>query len=118
LSGQRSRSGLKRLQWPNERDDPPADLDRLARSTRTEHRLRQRARIVLLAAGGMARRAIGRAVGCTTGTVSKWRVRYAEKRLAGLDETGDRGAEPKYTAETNNRILARGDHPLRTVANS
>jgi hypothetical protein len=42
---------------------------------------------------------------CTTGTVSKWRVRYAEKRLAGLDETGDRGAEPKYTAETNKRIL-------------
>ena len=25
--------------------------------------------------------------------------------LAGLDETGDRGAEPKYTAETNKRIL-------------
>jgi len=83
-----------------------ADLDRLARSTRTEHRLRQRARIVLLAADGMASRAIGRAVGCTTGTVSKWRVRYAEKRRAGLDETGDRGAEPKYTAETNKRILA------------
>jgi transposase len=83
-----------------------ADLDRLARSTRTEHRLRQRARIVLLAADGIASRAIGRAVGCTTGTVSKWRVRYAEKRLAGLDETGDRGAEPKYTAETNKRILA------------
>ena len=79
-----------------------ADLDRLARSRRS---LRQRARIVLLAANGMASRAIGRAVGCTTGTVSKWRVRYAEKRLAGLNETGDRGAEPKYTAETNKRIL-------------
>jgi hypothetical protein len=33
-------------------------------------------------------------------------VRYANRRLAGLDETGDRGAEPKYTAETNKRILA------------
>jgi transposase len=58
---------------------------------------------VFLAADGMASRAIGRAVECTTGTVSKWRVRYAEKRLAGLDETGDRGAEPKYTAQTNKR---------------
>jgi hypothetical protein len=58
------------------------------------------------AADGIASRAIGRAVGCTTGTVWKWRVRYAEERLAGLDETGDRGAEPKYTAETNKRILA------------
>ena len=83
-----------------------AGLEGLARSTKTEHRLRQRARIVLLAAGGMASRAIGRAVGCTTGTASKWRVRYAEKRLAGLDETGDRGAEPKYTAQTGKRILA------------
>ena len=42
----------------------------------------------------------------TTGTASKWRVRYAERRLAGLDETGNRGAEPKYTAATDKRILA------------
>ena len=67
-----------------------AELEGLARSTKTEHRLRQRARIVLLAADGLATRAIGRAVGCTTGTASKWRVRYAERRLAGLDETGNR----------------------------
>ena len=52
------------------------ELEGLARSTKTEHRLRQRARIVLLAAEGLASRAIGRAVGCTTGTASKWRVRY------------------------------------------
>jgi transposase len=83
-----------------------AELEGLARSTKTEHRLRQRARIVLLAADGVASRAIGRAVGCTTGTASKWRVRYAAKRLAGLDETGERGAEPKYTTATNKRILA------------
>jgi hypothetical protein len=76
-----------------------AELESLARSTKTEHRLRQRARIVLLAADGVASRSIGRAVGCTTGTASKWRVRYARKRLAGLDETGERGAEPKYTLE-------------------
>ena len=82
-----------------------AELEGLARSTKAEHRLRQRARIVLLAADGVASRAIGRAVGCTTGTASKWRVRYAEKRLAGLDETGERGAEPKCTTATNKRIL-------------
>ena len=66
-----------------------SELDGLARSTKTPYRLRQRARIVLLAADGMATRAIGRAVGCTTGTASKWRVRYADKRRAGLDETGN-----------------------------
>jgi transposase len=88
-----------------------AELEGLARSTRTEHRLRQRARIVLLAAQGAATRAIGRAVGCTTGTASKWRVRYARDRLAGLDETGNRGAEAKYTAATDKRILALLDAP-------
>src|ERR1700686_3537124 len=82
-----------------------AELDGLARSTRTEYRLRQRARIVLLAAEGIATRAIARTVGCTTGTASKWRVRYAEQRRAGLDETGKRGAAPRYTADTGKRIL-------------
>jgi transposase len=89
-----------------------AELEALARSTKTEYRLRQRARIVLLAAEGVASRAIGREVGSTTGTASKWRVRYAANRLAGLDETGNRGAEPKYTAETDKRILAVLDRPV------
>lgn len=88
-----------------------AALESLARSTKSEHRLRQRARIVLLAAEGLATRAIARRVGCTVGVASKWRVRYAADRLAGLDETGNRGAEPKYTAETGRRILAVLDGP-------
>ena len=41
------------------------ELEALARSTKTEYRLRQRARIVLGAAEGVASRAIGREVGCT-----------------------------------------------------
>src|SRR6478672_3338016 len=89
-----------------------AELEGLARSTKTEHRLRQRARIVLLAAEGVATRAIGREVGCTTGTASKWRVRYAERRRPGLDETGDRGNEPKYTDATDKRLLAVLDRPI------
>ena len=67
--------------------------------------MRQRASIVLLAADAMATREIGRGFGCTTGTASKWRVRYAAHRLAGLDEKGNRGAERKYTDATNRRIL-------------
>jgi transposase len=86
-------------------DAERAELEGLARSRKTEHRLRQRARIVLLAAEGLATRALGRKVGCTTGTASKWRVRYAERRLAGLDETGNRGNTPKYTTDATRRIL-------------
>ena len=59
------------------------ELESLARSTKTEFRLRQRAQIVLLSAAGLATRAIGREVGCTTGTASKWRVRYARRRGPG-----------------------------------
>jgi transposase len=87
-------------------EEERAELERLARSSKSEHRLRQRAQIVLLAAQGLATRAVARRVGCTTGTASKWRVRYAADRLAGLEETGNRGAEPKYTVETGRRILA------------
>ena len=76
-----------------------AEPEGLARSTKSEHRMRQRG--LLMAADGVATRAIGRTVGCTTGTASKWWVRYAEQPLAGLDETGDRAAEPKYTATTD-----------------
>lgn len=59
----------------------------------------------------MSTRAIGRAVGFTTGTASKWRVRFAKHRLADLGETGKRGAKPKYTDETDKRILTVLDQP-------
>ena len=80
-------------------------LEALARSTKSEARMRDRARIVLLAAGGIATREIGRIVRCTIGTASKWRVRYARARLAGLDETGNRGAAAKYGPAGQKRIL-------------
>ena len=82
-----------------------SELDGLVRSRKTQHRQHLRARIVLLAADGLATREIGRRVGCTTGTASKWRVRYAKHRLAGFDETGNRGSTPKYTTDTTRRIL-------------
>ena len=91
--------------------DERAALEALSRSTKSEVRMRQRARIVLLAAAGLATREIGRQVGCTTGTASKWRVRYAADRLAGLSEVGDRGAEPTYGKTHQARILALLDQP-------
>lgn len=88
-----------------------AELEGLARSVKTEHRSRLKARIVLMAAEGAATRAIGRALGCTTGTASKWRVRYAKDRLAGFSETGNRGAKTKYGIDAGRRILALLDTP-------
>lgn len=88
-----------------------AVLEALSRSTKSEARMQLRARIVLLAADGKPSREIGRTVGCTTGTASKWRVRYARDRRAGLDETGNRGAAPRYGPADQKRILAMLDQP-------
>ena len=79
------------------------------RGAKSEVRMRTPTQIVLAAADGLASREIGRLVGCTTGTVSKWRVRYARHRFAGLDETGNRGATAKYGVAKQKRILAMLD---------
>jgi transposase len=59
-------------------------LSRRARSTRTPHRDRIRARIVLAAADGATNAAIARQVGVDVDTVRKWRKRFARDRMAGL----------------------------------
>src|ERR1700722_19941563 len=84
-------------------------LEALAGSRKSEARMHDRARIVLLAASGTGSRAIAREVGCTPGTASKWRLRFAAERMAGLSETGDRGAESKYGPEHGKRIFAVPD---------
>ncbi len=93
-------------------EDERRELEMLVRSTKTEYRLRRKARIVLLASQGLSTRAIGREVGCTTGTASKWRVRYARDRIAGLSEKGALGGRAKYVAATDRRILAELDQPV------
>src|SRR5260370_30638824 len=83
-----------------------AELEGLARSSKSEHRERQRARIVLMASEGAATREIARTVGCTIGTASKWRVRYAARRMAGLPDKGGRGAGAKNRAAHHAPLLA------------
>jgi transposase len=84
-------------------------LEALVRSTKCEARMRFRAWIVLLAAAGIGTREISRRLRCTIGTASKWRVRSARDRLAGLSVIGERGAVAKYGTEHQQRILAMLD---------
>ena len=86
-------------------------LEGWVRSSKTERRLVERARVVLLAAAGMASRAIGRELGCARGAVSKWRVRFAADRLAGLADRPRSGKPRTYGAEAGRRILAALDRP-------
>jgi transposase len=86
-------------------------LEAWARATSIERRRVERAQIVLLAAAGLASRAIGRALGCRHHTVSKWRVRFAKDRLAGLTDAPRSGKPKTYDAATDRRILALLDRP-------
>jgi transposase len=80
-------------------------LEAWARATSIERRRVERARIVLLAAAGLASRAIARELGCRHHTVSKWRVRFARERLAGLADAPRSGKPKTYEAATDRRIL-------------
>jgi len=50
-----------------------------------------RAKIVLLAAGGMQNKEIGECLSLPRQIVSRWRKRFFDERLAGLDERPRRG---------------------------
>jgi transposase len=86
-------------------------LEGWVRSSKSERRRVERARIVLLAAEGMASRAIGRELGCRHHTVSKWRVRFARDRLAGLADAPRAGKPRTYDADADRRIVAALDRP-------
>jgi Helix-turn-helix domain len=74
-----------------------ATLAGWVRSRKTEQRLAERARLVLLAAAGVPSRAIAREFGCARGMVSKWRLRFAQDRLAGFADA-PRSGKPGPTA--------------------
>jgi transposase len=68
------------------REGDRAELERLTRASTVPAAMARRARIVLLAADGVANYAIAERVGVTRPTVNLWRSRYAERGLAGLVE--------------------------------
>ena len=68
---------------------------RLTRSSSVRAGLAQRARIVLLAAEGVANMQIAERVGVARPTVNAWRSRYARRGLAGLDDEA-RSGRPRH----------------------
>lgn len=75
-------------------DEERAELTRLVRSKLTSVRLAQRARIVLLAADGVRNMDIAAQLGIDRGLVARWRGRYAQRGLAGIERDLPRGAPP------------------------
>jgi transposase len=75
-------------------DDERAELAKLERSKLSSVRLAQRARIVLLAADGMQNKDIAQQLDVGRVQVSRWRERYAQSRLSGIERDLPRGAPP------------------------
>ena len=75
-------------------EDEMSELTKLVRSKQASVRLSQRARIVLLAADGMQNQEIATQLNVGRVQVSRWRERYAESRLTGIERDLPRGAPP------------------------
>jgi len=80
-------------------------LEGWLRAGKSEHRLVERARMVLLAARGEQTQAIAACLQTSAVRVSKWRVRFAKMGLSGLVDAPRRGKPPKYDRHTERRIL-------------
>jgi transposase len=82
------------------------NLEQTTRTRTAPYRAVQRARLVLLAADGMANKTIAREVRLSRATVVMWRQRFAESRLEGLEDAPRSGKRPRYNQDTEHRILA------------
>ena len=75
-------------------EEQEAELTQLVRSGCTSVRLAQRARIVLLAAQGRQNKEIAEQLGIGRVQVGRWRERYLESGLPGIERDLPRGAPP------------------------
>jgi transposase len=75
------------------------ELEALAKGRRTQTRVAERARIVLLAAEGKRNDEIGEMLGIDRRTVGRWRDRYAASGLAGIERDLPRGGRKPKTRD-------------------
>jgi transposase len=72
-------------------DEERETLSARSRSSAGEHRMVERARVILLAAEGLPAREIARRLKTRLARVSKWRQRFCKDRLAGLEDAARPG---------------------------
>ena len=94
-------------------EDERKMLTQWSRSRKTSARLVQRGKIVLEAADSKQNKQIARELKITEPTVGKWRHRFAEHRLAGIEKvlTG-RGRKPTVRAELEAKIVEKTTQEL------
>ena len=89
-------------------DEERATLKRWSRGRSTPVRLMERARMILMATDGGLNRNIAEALGTDSHTVARWRRRFLEKGLAGLEKDAPRsGRKPTLRNRVARRIVER-----------
>ncbi len=82
-------------------------LERWARRRKSSQALALRCRIVLGAAAGQTNKSIAAALGCSAATVSKWRRRFALRRLDGLSDEPRPGAPRTVGDDRVEEVIVR-----------
>ena len=80
-------------------DDERERLTRWSRRAKSSQALALRSRIVLGCADGLDNKTVADRVGCSPGTVGKWRARFVELRLDGLLDEARSGRPPVVTLD-------------------
>ena len=89
----------------------------LARSSTSAHREVQRAKVLLMAADGVANSQIAANVGVTPVTVRSWRARFADEGLAKFGQVRQgRGRKPGISVEKVEEIVRLTQHEKPSVA--
>jgi transposase len=90
-------------------DEERETLTAWSRSGAGEHRKVERARVILLASQGLSAREIAGRLKTRLARVSKWRQRFCQSRLAGLEDAARPGKPKTYDEKTEKRILGLVD---------
>jgi putative transposase len=76
-----------------------------ANAGKTEQRIAKRSRVVLLAAEGHSLSVISERVGLSVNRCLKWRKRFIERRIDGLDDDPRQGKPPTISSEERARVV-------------
>jgi len=82
-------------------------LEKLMRSHSAEHRLVERARIILACAAGKGNQEVAAEFGMSVPRVSKWRRRFAARGIAGLEDAQRPGKPVVYGQAFIDKLLSK-----------
>ena len=88
-------------------DQESAELESLARRSRTAPQVARRARIVLACASGLDNQTVAKKTRVTPQTVGKWRARFIERRIDGLLDEPRPGAPRQIGDDTIESVIVR-----------